>query len=354
MDPPEIEPRSADVSLGHLVGRLRFRQLSLLATIGEYRNMHRAAAAVHMAQPSATKMLRDVERVFGFPLFERLPRGMRPTELGTEVLAFAQRALGDLARLSQDLQHQRTGGSGKLVIGTIPGAAPGPVVRAVVDLTRKHPRIAVKLFADKDQDLVPLLLERTIDFAIAPFVEPARRSTQLNYMTLDSKVVCLVCRPGHPVSGVRDLQPAALKRWTWILPPPSSAARQSIEQDFAAADTEMPPAVIESACSATALQLVQQSDAIAALPESAITDHLQAGLVVRLPVTLHQAQPSLFLLWRRDDRSTRVQAFLDMLGRHTADPEESIEPERSKHRTHQRKGASIQRLERHPDPGADS
>jgi DNA-binding transcriptional LysR family regulator len=57
--------------------------------LAEHSNLHRAAEAVHMAQPSATKVVRDLERSFGFRLFERLPRGMHPTELGTEVLAFA-------------------------------------------------------------------------------------------------------------------------------------------------------------------------------------------------------------------------------------------------------------------------
>ena len=82
--------------LSHLVGRLRFRQLSLLVALGEHRNLHRAAEAVHLAQPSATKLIHDLEQLFEVPLFERLPRGMQPTELGTEVLGFAKRALVDL------------------------------------------------------------------------------------------------------------------------------------------------------------------------------------------------------------------------------------------------------------------
>src|ERR1700745_2424941 len=71
--------------LSHLVGRLRYRQLALLVALGEHCNLHRAAEAVHMAQPSATKVVRELGRLFGFPLFERLPRGMHPTPLGADI-----------------------------------------------------------------------------------------------------------------------------------------------------------------------------------------------------------------------------------------------------------------------------
>src|SRR6185437_15267583 len=104
-------------SLSHLIGRLPFRHLSLLVALGEHRNLHRAAHAVHLAQPSATKLIHDLEQLFGIPLFERLPRGMQPTELGAEVLAFARRSLVDLECFSQDLESKRKGGYGELVIG---------------------------------------------------------------------------------------------------------------------------------------------------------------------------------------------------------------------------------------------
>src|SRR5260221_10360330 len=56
-----------------LVGRLRFRHLSLLVALDEHRNLHRAAKAVHLAQPSASKLVHDLELLFGSSLFDRSP-----------------------------------------------------------------------------------------------------------------------------------------------------------------------------------------------------------------------------------------------------------------------------------------
>jgi DNA-binding transcriptional LysR family regulator len=45
--------------LSTLLTRLRLKQLSLIAALGEHHNLHRAAAAINVTQPTATKMLHD-------------------------------------------------------------------------------------------------------------------------------------------------------------------------------------------------------------------------------------------------------------------------------------------------------
>ena len=76
-----------------LVNRLKFKHLALLVALDDARNLHQAADAVNVAQPSASRMLGDIEEAFGFLLFERNARGMQPTSLGVVTLAYARRAL---------------------------------------------------------------------------------------------------------------------------------------------------------------------------------------------------------------------------------------------------------------------
>ncbi|NNC09764.1 LysR family transcriptional regulator, partial [Corallococcus exiguus] len=59
--------------------RLKTRQLLLLIALAEEGNIHRAAAALNMTQPAASKLLRELEAMLDVQLFERMPRGMRPT-----------------------------------------------------------------------------------------------------------------------------------------------------------------------------------------------------------------------------------------------------------------------------------
>src|SRR5687768_2228009 len=74
-------------------GRLRFRNLQLLDILGRTRNLRLAAEQMHITQPAATKILADIEEIFGATLFERLPREMRPTELGVRALRYSAETL---------------------------------------------------------------------------------------------------------------------------------------------------------------------------------------------------------------------------------------------------------------------
>ncbi|MEX3817365.1 LysR family transcriptional regulator, partial [Paraburkholderia sp. BR14262] len=51
-----------------LVNRLRFKHLALLVALDDARNVHQAADAINVAQPSASRMLSDIEEAFGFRL----------------------------------------------------------------------------------------------------------------------------------------------------------------------------------------------------------------------------------------------------------------------------------------------
>ena len=115
------------LSHAHLCGWLRFKHLTLLTTLAESRNMHATARVMHLSQPAASKMLRDLEVYFGFALFERLPRAMQPTELGEQVIRYAWILLNDMERLVDDINALREGGYGQLLIGAIAAAPPSMV-----------------------------------------------------------------------------------------------------------------------------------------------------------------------------------------------------------------------------------
>ena len=85
----------SDLSFSSFCGWLKFRHLLLIDTLGRTRNMHLAAQQMNLSQPAISKMLKEIESLLGFALFERQPRAMPPTALGEHVLRYAQIALND-------------------------------------------------------------------------------------------------------------------------------------------------------------------------------------------------------------------------------------------------------------------
>ena len=125
--------------------RLKTRQLLLLVALAEEGNIHRAAQVLSMTQPAASKLLKDLEDVLEVPLFERLPRGMRPTWYGETMIRHARMALASLNQANDELTALETGHFGHVGIGAItsPGLALLPSAVAVVK--QKHPSLRISL-----------------------------------------------------------------------------------------------------------------------------------------------------------------------------------------------------------------
>src|SRR5581483_10218849 len=302
----------------HVIGRLRFRHLALLGALDEHRNLHRAAEAIHLAQPGATRLVHELEQVFGFRLFERLPRGMQPTALGEEVLRFARRMLADLDRLTSDLESKRKGGSGRLVIGALLGATPDGVMLAIADLKRRRPHLAVQLLEETSDQLLTLLAQRRIDLAVGPFSSPLQHDL-VHYEAMGSEPICILARKDHPLGRAATLTLNDLRHSPWVLQPLSSPARQIFEQELGLAGLATPADLVECASIFATLQLLQASDAVTLLPESVAHHPLQAGLLVRLPLDVGKVVPGVGVRTRRGESASSAAAdFIESFRKHGA------------------------------------
>jgi DNA-binding transcriptional LysR family regulator len=306
-------PGIAGSSLPQLLGRLRFKHLALLVALDEHRNLHRAAAAVHMAQPSATKLVHDLERVFGFPLFDRLPTGMRPTEPGAVVLGFARRALVDLKRFANDLDGRRAGRYGHLVIGTMLGAAPDILSHALAEIKRRRPLLSVKMIGEASDAIVTQLVDGHTEIALGYF-NGILPDSEVDIELLGTECLYVVARKHHPLCREPRLNLSELERAAWIFQPLTISGRQTLERDFRQAGMKTPANVVESNSISATLSLLSTSDAVTILPESVVRDHLRSNILVRLPVTIGENLVELGVLTRRDEPlSPAATEFTELL-----------------------------------------
>lgn len=309
-----------------LVNRLRLKHWALLSALAETAKLSDAALRIHMSQPAATKLLADLENAFGFDLFERLPRGLRPTPLGSEVISFARQAQAGLDRFLEDLESKRQGGHGYLVFGTIMGAAPDIVARAVNQIKRERPRLTVRILGETSDQIGMLLERHEIELAVGRFTDPLQHN-KFAFVPLSDEPLRVVARHRHPLQLERHIAWGELVRWPWVLQTIASPARVLLEEEFTRAGVSTPLDVVESTSIFATLQLVQSSDAITVLPASVVRDHVLAELLVELPIAVGGALKDFGLLRRRDEELSEVAAaFVAHLERSAAMSETSRLP----------------------------
>jgi DNA-binding transcriptional LysR family regulator len=306
-------------------GRLRFRHLQFLEILGRTRNLRLTAEQMHITQPAATKILLDIEEIFEARLFERLPREMRPNELGLFVLRYAAATLAGQKKFVDEFNALKQGGHGHVAVGAISGSAAHLLTAAVREAHRRRPLLVLKLFEQSSDQLLAWLAERKIDLMIGRFTEPAQRAP-FQYEPLSSEPLCVVAGAAHPL---REFRPSALQElahWPWILYPPTTALRKVSDGIFSAAQLLPTAGIVETTSFLFALELLQTTPMLSLQPAALVEKYVQKGLLARIDMDIPDRMPDYGLITRQGDiAAPAVQEFMDILrelasGRKAPDP----------------------------------
>lgn len=117
---------------------LELRLVRYFTVVAEHLNFGRAAAELHLAQPSLSRQIQRLEDRLGVRLLDRTPQGSRLTEAGKAFLPQAQ-ALLQAARQAA-LTARAYAPAGKVIIGYVEDLV---ITQAVRELRRRHPRAEI-------------------------------------------------------------------------------------------------------------------------------------------------------------------------------------------------------------------
>jgi DNA-binding transcriptional LysR family regulator len=279
--------------------RLKTRQLLLLVAMEEEGNIHRAAQVLNMTQPAASKLLKDLEDALGAQLFERLPRGVRPTWYGETMIRHARMALGSLSQAHDEIEALKAGRFGQVSVGAIttPGMTLMPAAIGLVK--QEHPNLRVALQIETSDVLMERLQQGKLDMVVGRLFE-THDKTALRYQSLVEEPVVAVARPGHPLLsssrlGLRDVVGAG-----WIVPPTGGVLRHRFELMFQEEGLEPPVNLIETAALLFITRMLQQSDLLAVLAADVARYYAQHGMVSLLPIQLPCKMDAYGLITRTD------------------------------------------------------
>ena len=279
--------------------RLKTRQLLLLVALADEGNIHRASQVLNMSQPAASKLLKDLEDVLGVELFERLPRGMRPTWYGETMIRHARVALASLNQAHDELQAAKAGQFGQVSIGAI--TSPGLMLlpEAVQQVKAEHPDLRVSLQIETSDVLIERRNQNKLDILVARLFAQHDKS-DLRYEVLTEEPICVVARVGHPLLNSKNLQLADMTEAGWIVPPAGSVLRHRFELMFQETGLRSPVDLIETGALLFTTKMLQQSDMLSVLATDVARYYAEHGLMDILPIDLPCQMEAFGIITRRD------------------------------------------------------
>ncbi len=179
---------------------VQLQQLQYFVAVAGTRHFTRAAAAVHVAQPSLSQQIRALERELGAELFHRARGHISLTDAGEALLPLAQRILADADTARREVQEVARLRRGRVRLGATPSLCASLVPDILRVFHDRYPGVELLVHEDGSHDLVRVLAAGELDLAliITPLTghAPAFTTTEL----LREELVA-VTSPAEPPPG---------------------------------------------------------------------------------------------------------------------------------------------------------
>jgi DNA-binding transcriptional LysR family regulator len=122
-----------------------FRQLSYFAEVARHGSFTKASAALHLSQPTLSKVVKCLEDELGVTLFDRSAKHIVLTDAGATVLAEAKTILHSLGHLSDSLYEMQHLHKGSIFLGLPPIIASLFFPGIIAGFHTRYPNISIRL-----------------------------------------------------------------------------------------------------------------------------------------------------------------------------------------------------------------
>jgi len=176
---------------------LSLRSAQIFVAAADLGTLTRAAEALHVSQPAATKTLSQLEAELGGALFIRAGRRLVLTDLGQALLPRAQALLQQARDLNAEAERWRTGLDGVLSVGAGPSVTYRLLPEAVARFYAMGRTVHLTIRAGAAGDLVDQVKRGTLDLVAADMGQ-AQDDPDLIVRPLPEEGVAALVRPNHP------------------------------------------------------------------------------------------------------------------------------------------------------------
>lgn len=285
------------------------RHLRYFVAVAEEQNIGRAAARLHISQPPLTRQIQQLEEELGVTLFNRTPRGMELTQAGQLFLEEARNIRSLVEQATERTQRAGQGKLGRIDVAIFGSAILDAIPKLLLAFRTRHPDVKVVLHTMTKAEQIAALRQRRISVGFNRMLAPL---DDLETRQVTTEKLLLAVRADHPLARQASIAFAELRDHPLVLFP--TGGRPSFIDKVIGLCSErgfQPQISQEVGDAVTGVALVAGGFGVCLVPESATT--LQFPGVVYAP--LSDTPPNFFVdlscVYRRDDSSPILAAFLN-------------------------------------------
>ena len=288
---------------------LEIRHLETLVAIRDGGSLIEASERLHVTQSALSHQLRELEERLGTQLLNRRTRPLRFTTAGLRVLALADDVLPRMRAAERELRKLAAGRTGRLHLAIECHSCFQWLMPALDVFREQWPEVVLDLSAAFSFAPLPALVRGDLDLVITS--DPIKLEA-VHYFPLFRYELVLAVARHSPLAMYKYIEPAHLQDQTLITYP---VERDRLDVFTAFLDpADMEPAEVRTTeLTPMIVQLVASGRGVAALPNWALTEYLDQGLLQACRLGPDGIWRTLYAGVRVEDQETPyIQNFLDI------------------------------------------
>lgn len=203
---------------------MELRLLRYFLSVAQEENITRAAEQLHIAQPSLSKQMMELEQELGKKLFIRGKRKITLTEEGVLLRKRAAEILMLCEKTEREIAQASSMVGGELSIG---GGSSATMARTVTAMAKKYPNVRFQILNGDAEKITEHLEHGTLDFGI--LIEPVDLTKYEHLLLPETDEWGFLMRIDSPLAKKEAICPEDLETVPLILP-----QRMGLRQELAA------------------------------------------------------------------------------------------------------------------------
>jgi DNA-binding transcriptional LysR family regulator len=297
---------------------MELRHLRYFVAVAEELNFTRAAEKLHLAQPSLTRQIHNLEQELGVRLLDRTRNQVSLTEEGRRFLVDAQRLVALSLESVKSVQRFSRGESPQLNLGYLFKFNFGLLPATLTTFYQTCPETAVNLFDMSPGEQIHALEARKIDLGFIG-LRPSltnRNMAALEWECVAHHDVVAVLPANHPLRKRRTIRLAGLK--SFFFAAMSEEAHPGFRGWLSALCQRagFAPRILQDVERESGLMTFVAEGLGVALAREQIKNLPHRGVIFR-PLE-GGAKADYWIAWHRENRSNALAQYIDVVMKHAA------------------------------------
>lgn len=257
---------------------MTLRHMRIFVSVFQKNSITKAAQELHLAQPSVSLAVRELEDYYGIRLFDRIGRHIAPTECGKEFYRYAVHIVSLFNEMEKKMRNWDTFGTLRIGASITIGTHILPVL--IHRYQDQFPDLMIEAKVSKSASVEDEIIHNGIDLGL---IETQPSHPDLRAVPFMTDSMCAITAPDHPLASVKSISLAELSRFPFLMREKGSAGRKLLDAAFSLQQMTVSPRW-ESTSTQALVKAVAEGLGVSVLPYLIVKKDIEEGTVRQIPL----------------------------------------------------------------------